>query len=56
MGEDKTDGMLEKNAHKVALGGQALAVLGILFLVPVIRKLREERRPAHRRHFPLLGH
>ena len=58
MGEEKTEGVLEKNAHKVALGGQIVAVLSILFLVPVIRRLREQRaqKQNHRFHIPLVGH
>ncbi len=58
MGEEKTEGVLEKNAHKFALGGQAVAVLSILFLVPVVRRLREQqhKRQKHHRHFPILGH
>ncbi|HET7568144.1 MAG TPA: hypothetical protein VFJ91_09155 [Gaiellaceae bacterium] len=56
MREEKPEGALEKNAHRFALGGQLVAVLSILFLVPVIRRLREQRRPKHRRHFPIPGH
>jgi hypothetical protein len=58
MGAEEKDGVLEQNAHRVALGGQAVAVLSILALVPVIRRLREARIEKHRkhRHFPLLGH
>ncbi len=71
MGEEKKEGVLEKNAHKFALGGQLVAVLSILFLVPVVRKLRGQqehkrdklhaiqkiRRPRKaRRHFAILGH
>jgi hypothetical protein len=57
MGEEK-EGVLEQNAHKVALGGQVVAVLSILALVPVIRRLREARvrKQQKRRHFPLFGH
>ena len=59
MGEEKTEGVLEGNAHKFALGGQLVAVLSILFLVPVVRKLREQqqhRRHKQHRHFPIVGH
>ena len=56
MREEKPQGVLEKNAHRFALGGQLVAVLSVLLLVPAIRKLREQRHPKHRRHFPILGH
>jgi len=42
--EEKTEGMLEKNAHKIAVGGQVVAALSLLALVPVIRRMRERRR------------
>jgi len=31
-------------------------VLGIILLLPLIRRLQESRHPKHRRHFPLVGH
>jgi hypothetical protein len=56
MGEDKKE-VVEKHTHKLALGGRIVAVLSILFLVPVIRKLRMQvRHQKHRRHFPIFGH
>ena len=58
MGEEKQDGVLEQNAHKVALGGQLVAILSLLALVPVLRRLREkrnEKQQKHHRRF-LLGH
>ena len=48
MGESKPAGMLERHAHKFALGGEAVAVLSILLLVPFLRRRHEQRR--HRRH------
>jgi hypothetical protein len=54
--EEHTEGVPEGKAHKVALGAQLAAVLSILFLVPVVRKLRAQRQHKHRRHFPILGH
>jgi hypothetical protein len=57
MGEEKTEGLFERNAHKIALGGRIAAVLSILFVVPVIRRLREQRHHhKHHRHFPIFGH
>jgi hypothetical protein len=57
MGEDKKEGVVEKHTHKLAFGGRIVAALSILFLVPVIRKLRaEQQHHKHRRHFPILGH
>ena len=40
MREEKASGLLERNAHTFALGGQALAVLSALLLVPIVRRLR----------------
>ncbi|HZD86859.1 MAG TPA: hypothetical protein VE088_02510 [Gaiellaceae bacterium] len=57
MGEDKPEGVFERNRHKFALGGQAVAVGSLLLLVPVVRRLREQRQARHHhRRFPLLGH
>jgi hypothetical protein len=56
MGEDKPEGVFERNAHKFALGGQAFAVVSLLLLVPIVRRIREHRHPQQHRHFPLLGH
>lgn len=65
MGEEKAEGVFERNRHRFALGGQAAALLSVLFLVPAIRKLRTQPRHLHRahrrhghgkRHFPILGH
>jgi hypothetical protein len=53
MTDEKREGILERNAHRVALGGQVAAVLSIIFLVPVIRRLRGQRR--RRLHLPLFG-
>jgi hypothetical protein len=60
MGKEKVEqaeGVGEGRSHKVALGARIVAPLSVLFLVPVVRKLREQRRHhKHRRHFPLVGH
>jgi hypothetical protein len=58
MDEEKTQGPVEKKGHAVALGGRVVAVLSIVFLVPVIRRMREQRelKRKPRRHFPLFGH
>ena len=39
MREEK-QGVLERNAHKFALGGQAFAIVSLLLLVPFVRRLR----------------
>jgi hypothetical protein len=41
---------------KIGIGRRVVALLSILFLVPAIRKLREQRHQKPRRHFPLFGH
>ncbi|HUJ56011.1 MAG TPA: hypothetical protein VLW49_08505 [Gaiellaceae bacterium] len=56
MDEEMPEGILERNAHKFALGGQAFAVVSLLLLVPVVRRLREQRHARQHKHFPLLGH
>jgi hypothetical protein len=57
MADEKSDGVLERNAHKFALGGQAVAAISILLLVPFVRRLREQRREQRQhRRFPILGH
>ncbi len=58
MGKEKEEDVVEKTTHRLAFGGRIAAVLSILFLVPVIRKLRAEQQHhrKHRRHFPILGH
>jgi hypothetical protein len=56
MREEKPEGVLEGNAHRFALGGRAIAVLSLLFLVPFLRRRREE--PKGRRHgrLAIFGH
>lgn len=56
MGKEKEEAVVEKKTHRLALGGRIVAALSVLFLVPVIRKLREQRQHKHRRHFPIFGH
>ena len=56
MSEEKAEGVLEKNAHKFALGGQAVAAISILLLVPLVRRLRAQRHEQrHHRRF-VFGH
>ena len=40
MREEKATGLLERNVHRFALGGQALAIVSALLLVPIVRRLR----------------
>jgi hypothetical protein len=57
MGEEKKEKVVEKRMHRAAIGGRIVAALSILFLVPVIRKLRMRMQHGkHRRHFPIFGH
>jgi hypothetical protein len=56
MGEEKTEGVVEKNRHMCARGGGFAALLSLLFLVPVVRKVRMQQHHKTRRHFPILGH
>ena len=56
MSEDKQEGVLEKNAHKFALGGQAVAAVSILLLVPFVRRLRAQRHERHHHRRFVLGH
>jgi hypothetical protein len=56
MGKEKDEGAVEKKARRCAVGSQIVAVLSVLFLVPVIRKFRAQRHQKHRRHFPIFGH
>ena len=57
MGDEKSEGALEKNAHKFALGGQAVAAISILLLVPFVRRMREQRRERRQHHrFLIFGH
>jgi hypothetical protein len=56
MGKEKEEGVVERKAHRFAIGGEIVAALSILFLVPVIRKLRAQQHHKQRRHFPILGH
>jgi hypothetical protein len=55
MGDEKTEGVFERNTHRFAIGGQIVALASLLFLVPVIRKYRVEHHKPRRR-FPILGH
>jgi hypothetical protein len=58
MDKETEEGVVEKTTHRFAFGGRIAAVLSILFLVPVIRKLRaqQQHHRKHRRHFPIPGH
>ena len=53
MGEEKQDRVVEHDTH---MFGRIVAVLSILFLVPVIRKVRARRHEPPRKHFPIFGH
>jgi len=54
MGEEKKQHVVEKDGH---MFGRVVAVLSILFLVPVIRKFRAQQHKAPpRKHFPIFGH
>lgn len=52
MGEEKKDRAAECETH---MFGRIVAVLSVLFLVPVIRKFRAQHK-APRKHFPSFGH
>ena len=41
---------------KVGIVKRIVPLLSILFLVPMIRKLRERRQQKPRRHLPIFGH
>jgi hypothetical protein len=58
MTEEKpeSNGVLKRNAHRCALCGQAVAVLSILFLVPFLRRRREQRKARCHGRFAILGH
>jgi hypothetical protein len=58
MAEEETEGVVEeKHGHrKVVFGGEAVAVLSLLLLVPAVRRMREHRQQKHRRHFIVFGH
>lgn len=43
-------------AHKLTVGGKALTVLSILFLVPFLRRRREQRKVRRHGRFAILGH
>jgi hypothetical protein len=48
MGDEKPKSVLERHGHKLALGGEAFAVLSIFLLVPFLRRRHEHRQ--NRRH------
>jgi len=56
MGEEKRADLLRRNTHKFALGGEAIAVLSIAFLVPFMRRRRELRHARCHGRFAILGH
>ncbi len=55
MDEEKPKGALERHGHKLALGGEAVAVLSILLLVPFLRR-RHEHRHRRRGRLAILWH
>lgn len=56
MTEEKSKDFRERNAHKFALGGRALTVLSIVFLVPFLRRRREQSKERRHSRFAILGH
>lgn len=56
MSDEKSEGVLERNVHKFALGGRAVAVLSLLFLVPVLRRRREQHHGRRHGRFAIPGH
>lgn len=52
----KSNGVLARNAHRCAVCGQAVAVLSILFLVPFLRRRREQVKARRHSRFAILGH
>ena len=56
MSEERPEGVFERNAHRFALGGQAVAAVSILFLVPFVRRLRAQRHERHHHRRFVLGH
>ena len=56
MGDDKAESVLKRKAHRFALGGQAVAVLSVLFLVPFLRRRREQRHGRWHGRFAMHGH
>jgi hypothetical protein len=57
MGDEKSKGV-EGNAHKLVLGGRAVAAVSLLLLVPFVRHMRERHRERqhHHRRFLIFGH
>ena len=56
MGEEKSEGAPEKNAHKLALGARVVAAVSVLLLVPVVRRLRAQRHERRHHRRLLFGH
>ena len=56
MTKEKPNRFLERNAHKFTIGGQALTLLSILFLVPFLRRRHEQRKVRGHSRFAILGH
>lgn len=54
MAEEKQGGILHRHGHKLTLGGEALALLSLLFLAPLLRRRHEHRN--QRRHRRLAIH
>jgi hypothetical protein len=57
MGDEKSKGKVERHAHKLVLGGRAVAAVSILLLVPLVRHLRERHQERQHHHrFLIFGH
>jgi len=56
MREEKPESVRKGNARRFVRGGEAVAVLSVLFLVPFLRRRREHRHGHWHRHFVILGH
>jgi hypothetical protein len=56
MSDEKPEGVLERKAHRFALGGRAVAVLSLLLLVPYLRRRRERHHGRWHGRFPVPGH
>jgi len=56
MTEEKPNGFLERNAHKFTVGGKAVTLFSVLFLVPFLRRRHEQSKAKHHGRFAILGH
>jgi len=56
MGEEKPKGVFKGKARRFALGGEVIAALSFLFLVPFVRRRREHRRGRWHDRIAILWH